>query len=301
MPHASHSHLAVSSFCDSSAISTCSSTYPLRLISPPCRTHQKAALAFMMSYGGGLVAGDEVHLTVTVNPSARLALLTQGSTKVYKTSCKTVRSRQTMTAEVGDGAALLLLPDPLQPFKDSAHEQVQAFHVHPSSSLFVLDWVSAGRTARGEMWEFTECRTKNEVYLQDGQKRGKLLVRDNLVLCDSSSTFQDEMDGLGVFGTLIIRGPLFDSVSECFMKRFSALARIGPNGQRMKVGGSASDTEGETEPEGLVWTAARIRGSVVVKFGACEVDRVRKWLRGFLASEGTLHREFGPKALLCLH
>lgn len=273
LPQSGVGHLTVHSCGSSAAISTCTSTYPLKLLSPPCRPSQKAALVFMMSYGGGLVAGDRVNLHVTVEPNARLALLTQGSTKVYKTLG--LRSSQSLTATVED-AALVLLPDPVQPFRDSAFEQRQVFQVTPASSLLVLDWVSAGRTARGEKWECSECRTRNEIWMD-----GRLLLRDNLVLQDRGDI---DMDGLEVFGMLVIRGPVFAGLGEFFLREYSGLPRVhfGPG-------------------EECRWTAGAVRGSVVVKFGSLHVDSARRWLRQMLLTDGTIEREFGNKALLSLH
>ncbi|KAL4912089.1 UreD urease accessory protein-domain-containing protein [Aspergillus aurantiobrunneus] len=292
-------NVEVHSFCGFSSISTLSSTYPLKLVSPPCRPSNQAALAFMMSYGGGLVAGDRVDLKVTVQSKARLALLTQGSTKVYKAPSKSIRSRQDLTVTLEDKAALLLLPDPLQPFKDSAHEQRQIFHIQPSSSLLVLDWVSAGRAARGEAWQCFECRARNDIWaLPDPAKdiKKRLLIRDSLCLEDASSSsgFRDEMDDLGVFGTLIIQGPVFRALGDFFLTEFTRLPRIGPNGKGLDEDGFPSK-----EPV-KAWTAACIRGSVVVKFGAHEVDAARHWLRAMLTVEGTVEKEFGAKSLLCL-
>ncbi|KAL4923322.1 urease accessory protein UreD [Aspergillus undulatus] len=268
--------LEVHAFCGFSSISTLSSTYPLKLVSPPCRPVNPAALAFMMSYGGGLVAGDSVDLKVTVESQARLALLTQGSTKVYRTPSRSICSRQKLTVGLEDDAALLLLPDPLQPFKDSAYKQCQTFHIQSSSSL-----------------------TRNDVWALPDPNKGtgrKLLIRDSLALGDASSLpgFGDEMDDLGVFGTLILRGPVFRTLGEFFLAEFSRLPRIGPNGQRVDEDASRLDHSVRT------WTAACIRGAVVVKFGAQEVDAARHWLRGMLQREGTVEKVFGAKSLLCL-
>ncbi|KAL4937707.1 hypothetical protein BDV06DRAFT_202382 [Aspergillus oleicola] len=253
----------------------------------------------MMSYGGGLVTGDSVDLKVTVKPKARLALLTQGSTKVYKTPSRSIYSCQNLTVELEDGAALLLLPDPVQPFKDSAYKQCQMFHVQPSSSLLVLDWVCAGRAARGEAWKFYDYRNRNDIWaFPDSTKgpRGKLLLRDSLILggASESPNFCHEMDDLGVFGSMIIRGPLFHTLAKFFLEEFSRLPRIGPNGQRVD-----EDTM-RLDHSVKAWTAASVRGALVVKLGAQEVDAARHWLRDMLVKEGTVEREFGAKALLCL-
>jgi len=52
--------------------------------------------------------------------------------------------------------------------------------------------------------------------------------------------------------------------------------------------------------DGLLWTASDNRGFVLVKFGAREVEGVKRWLSGIMKEEGTVEREFGERALLCL-
>ncbi|KAL4889571.1 UreD urease accessory protein-domain-containing protein [Aspergillus ambiguus] len=292
--------LEIRTFCGSSSISTISSTYPLKLVATPCRPTDKAVLVFMMTYGGGLVAGDSVNLNIRVRSKARLALLTQGSTKLYKTPSKSICSRQNLNVTMEDEAALLLLPDPVQPFKDSAYNQYQLFDVHhPSSSLLVLDWISKGRAARGEAWGFSEWKGRNDIWSlpvgNSGTKK-RLLLRDSLVLDKSLSLgqhFQDEMDNLGIFGTLIIRGPIFRSLGDFFIAEFSHLPRIQVSQQR---------EEDNLQSEDCVraWTASFVRGSVIVKFGAREVDTARRWLRNMLMREGTVEKEFGERSLLCL-
>lgn len=300
-PQPGTGELEVHGFCGSSSISSLSCTYPLKLVSPPSRTTDHAVLVFMMSYGGGLVAGDRVDLNIGVRPKSRLALLTQGSTKVYKTLCKSIRSYQNLTVTVEAEAALLLLPDPVQPFKDSSYEQCQIFNVHHSlSSILVLDWLSGGRTARGEAWEFFGWKGRIEIWslpdLEKGTKK-KLLVRDSLVLDETSSTkpnYSDEMDDLGVFGTLIIRGPMFRALGDLFLAEFSRLPRIRANGKNHEQVDLQSGESVKT------WTAASVRGSVIVKFGSRDVDSARRWLRDMLLRDGTVGEEFGERSLLCL-
>jgi UreD urease accessory protein len=55
-----------------------SATYPLKLLSP--RIGQDGvAIVYMLSYGGGLVAGDSIKLFVDVGPGGILMLLSQVS------------------------------------------------------------------------------------------------------------------------------------------------------------------------------------------------------------------------------
>jgi len=58
--------------------STLQFSYPLKLISPQRQFHPKVGCLYILSYGGGLVAGDRVALQVNVQSGAKLVLLTQG-------------------------------------------------------------------------------------------------------------------------------------------------------------------------------------------------------------------------------
>ncbi|KAK3046453.1 hypothetical protein LTS18_013357, partial [Coniosporium uncinatum] len=89
---------------------------------------------FLLTYGGGLVAGDSIQLSTTLAPSTRLILLTQGSTKIFKSPSPTTISRQHTTIDLHPGAALCYLPDPVQPFADSAFEQVQIYNLIQSDN-----------------------------------------------------------------------------------------------------------------------------------------------------------------------
>lgn len=298
----------IEAFQRSSSIATLSSTYPLRLISHPVRTSSRAAIIFMSSYGGGLVAGDHVDMHVRVRPKARLALLTQGSTKIYKTPSKDFCTEQNLTATIDEGAALLWLPDPVQPYKGSSYKQSQTFHVHPQhSSVAFLDWLSAGRAARGEAWEFFQWRGRNEVWTlpaNAGHAAPKrLLLRDNVILDGMSPlehSYRDEMDDLGIFGTLILRGPVFHPLAQFFLKEFTSLPRVRGVSSTTTPSAMKAQTTTPTASPRLTWTAASIRGSVIVKFGAKDVDEARQWLRDMLEREGTVEREFGRHSLLCL-
>jgi urease accessory protein len=53
-----------------------SSAYPLKLLSPRTR---RVGLVYLITYGGGLVSGDQVALSVDVGLCANLVLLSQAS------------------------------------------------------------------------------------------------------------------------------------------------------------------------------------------------------------------------------
>jgi urease accessory protein len=119
--------------------------------------------------------------------------------------------------------------------------------------------------------------------------------------------FSERMDGYSVFGTLIIRGPLFASLSSFFLAEFEALPRIGDrtSSESAKSGPTLREKwrirrQQHEKEDGLIWTVANVRGFVLVKFASREVEGSRNWLKDMLKEEGSLMKLFGERALLCL-
>jgi urease accessory protein len=296
--------------------------YPLKLITPdPHRATNKrqdpVTVVFLLTYGGGLVSGDKINLRVHLAEQTRLVLLTQGSTKIFKSPSRTVSSGQALKVSLGKGAALCYLPDPTQPFGDSVYEQRQTFCLDPKgeSSLCVLDWVSEGRRARGESWALHLWKGRNEVreLVPGDSSQGRLLLRDSVILSEDQQAGHgngliERMNGMGVFGTLILYGPLFEKLGQYFLKEFSSQPRIGAKNW------TSEDSEKEKSPEevrkdqrrlqehadDVLWASAHVRGFVLVKFGAREVDGARRWLGDIIRQEESVEREFGHQALFCL-
>lgn len=306
-------------------LKTVSYQYPLKLISPstfhvPDDESRRVHTVYLLSYGGGLVAGDTIDLNVILEANTRLVLLTQGSTKLFKAPGRDVLTTQRMTVDVAPTSALCYLPDPVQPFERSNFEQTQVYNILPSSdgsglgNLCVLDWVCNGRPANGENWSFYRYGSRNEIYTSQPNGKRRLLLRDNVVLDDDGvdNSIAARMDGQAVFGTLILFGPLMRSLGEFFMEEFKLLPRIG--GRKWDSGSDCGDGEDDIEPavarrlvrqrqeveDNVLWSAASVRGCVVVKFTAPEVEAGKSWLRSMLLEEGSVRTMFGDRAFLCL-
>ncbi len=169
----------------------------------------------------------------------------------------------------------------------------------------IVDWVVEGRRARGESWGFGAWRGRSEVWDIYGEGKRRLLLRDAVVL--EGRNIQGRMDGMGVFGTVILRGPLFEGLGNFLVEEFKALPRIGGR----NWGGVGDEVQELTARErwraervkrenvdGALWTACYVRGCTLVKFSAKEVEGVREWLGGMLREEGSVGREFGPGGLM---
>jgi urease accessory protein len=164
------------------------STYPLRILHPKKVQFDASvdcAWFYTVSYGGGLVSGDLVPMSVDVQKNCTASVCTQGTTKVYKSikpsstngteesgqqqrdGIKT--TKQTLEAKVGTNALLCWLPDPAQCFKDAKFEQVHEISLQDdSSSLCFVDWITAGRVAHdNERWAFRMFSTRTTVTTGD--------------------------------------------------------------------------------------------------------------------------------------
>ncbi|KAI1180775.1 UreD-domain-containing protein [Nemania sp. FL0916] len=294
--------------------------YPLKLISPSPKVDLESVLVFLLSYGGGLVGGDQVNLSIEVRSGAKLSIVTQGHTKIFQSVRPDVVTRQRLNVDLKKDAALCLLPDPVQPFENSVYEQIQIFSVTPGASLCLLDWVTHGRSARGEDWSLTRWVGRNEIWAPDTvlSAKPRLLVRDAIILDATGrsaqlQTLRQSMYKHAVVGTLILRGPMMKRIGEFFLSEFAALPRLGARDFR-----SAETREKEAatplqpidiwraarlkrEKEfNVLWSAASVRGCVIVKFGAATVEAGRNWIGSMLLQEGTIERKFGEQALMCV-
>jgi urease accessory protein len=110
-------------------------------------------------------------------------------------------------------------------------------------SLCMLDWVTEGRSALDEHWDFHLWRGKNEVWSADratGSK--KLLLRDSVILdaelkregppCAEepsrrTNLIRDRTGSNTVFGTLILYGPVFEPLAAFFLDQFRSQPRLG--------------------------------------------------------------------------
>ncbi|KAK0546115.1 hypothetical protein OC846_005395 [Tilletia horrida] len=212
-------------------------SFPLKLIHPRTSSHnasaqiqtstkvqhhgdgkKKNAVAalYIVSYGGGLVSGDQVHLDIDVGSHSTLLTLTQGSTKVFKMrqginkvndashqpALPPLWTSQHFRYLVRPHALLLVLPDPVTPYASARYAQTQRFDLRSArtSSAVVLDWFTPGRvyyssqhqSNAGELWAFGAYSSRNEFRIG-----GKVVARDVLLLENPllQGSGQDEDDG----------------------------------------------------------------------------------------------------------
>lgn len=180
------------------------STSPLRLLTP--RNHGNAAWVYASSYGGGLVGGDDLRLTVRVEPGASAFLSSQASTKVYRSDS---RAALYLDADVADGGQLIVWPDPVVCFAGSAFRQVQRVELADEAGLVLVDVMTSGRRASGERWEFSEYLTDLVVC-----RHGRVILRDALRLTAAEGNLAARMGRFDVLATIVISGSRWQAEAE---------------------------------------------------------------------------------------
>jgi len=190
-----HGELEVNCVDGQSAITSVSACSPLKILTP--RSRGLSVWACLSSFGGGLVAGDETHLSLSLGSGTRCFLGTQASTKIYRNPLARPCG-QSLNARIEADSFLALMPDPIQAFAGSAYHQSQQFHLSPGANLVVVDWLTSGRAARGERWVFTRLHSRNEVFLE-----GERLVLDSLLLDPAHGALGDA-HRLGRFNCLAL-------------------------------------------------------------------------------------------------
>ncbi|KAH9937167.1 UreD-domain-containing protein [Fomitopsis serialis] len=250
--------------------------YPLKLLSPRLSPRDASAV-YVVTYGGGLVGGDRVQLSVIVDEGAALVMLTQGSTKVFKNRPGhrlTARSQGTLSnavttqvleVSIAREGALFLLPDPVTCFRSAAYNQLQVFRLEASASLVLLDWVTSGRKSRGEEWVFSRYYSMNEVWIGDRRlaKDIMLLEEQETIRSLPPRTLADSLAPYSCYATLIMCGPLVEST----------LGSLSAEYGRTTVFKHASPPE-------LLWSLSAIGDGAgcVVRVAATETETVRNWL-----------------------
>ena len=172
---------------------------PLRWLTP--RNHGEAAWVYASSYGGGLVGGDALRLTLSVCEGASAFISSQASTKVYRSRA---RSSTHVEATVASGGALVLWPDPVVCFAGSTYRQTQRVTLAADASALIVDIMTSGRRASGERWQFVEYANRLQVTYD-----GRLVLFDSMRLSSVEGDLAARMGRFDVLCTAALIGPKF--------------------------------------------------------------------------------------------
>jgi urease accessory protein len=170
---------------------------PLKFVNPS--NHGSAAWVVSGTYGGGLLGGDAIRITVDARANTQAVLMTQASTKVYRSDSS---ATQTLDCAVGPGALLVSAPDRVACFAGSAFRQTQKYTLAPDANLVIVDWISAGRLESGERWQFDRYCNRMEIW-----QNGRLRFLDAIALDSTQGSIAEKLRRFNTLATVVILGP----------------------------------------------------------------------------------------------
>jgi urease accessory protein len=236
-------------------VARCRYTLPLQVLAPMA-LDDPAAIVSVLNPTGGLVGGDTLGIEVDVRPGAHACLTTPSATKVYRAA--SAPATQDVALCVADGARLEWIPDHTIPHAGAAFRQALRAEVGDGAALVIVDAFAAGRVARGEAWRF--ALLDSALTIRD--RRG-LLLHDRFILRDGGPRGLGVTEDRPYFATVVVIG---DAGVAAFAERVATrgddvgielgaglLARRGA-----VVRCLARDAPALVSAVHAVWTAARV-------------------------------------------
>lgn len=221
---------------------------PMKLLMPGHRG--QAVWCYISSFGGGIVAGDHIRLTVDVDANARLLLGTQAGTKVYKSVNANHLAQQDLTARVGSQGVFLNIPDPVSCFANSTFKQQQRIELAADASLFSVDWFTSGRAARNERWSFDTYVSQTDIYIDSQHIEERIYLRDS----DAGPSIQQRMESVDILATVWLIGPALEHLRSALNQQ---LPQVMPGKQAAESMAASGSWESISPiPGGMQWRLA---------------------------------------------
>lgn len=135
---------------------------PLRVIRA-FQLDDGAAMTHIHNISGGVLAGDQLSLRVTVGAQARAQLTTPGATRIYRHRQGLANAIQSNQITIESGGLLEYLPDPLIPFADSRYQQQTKIQLADDAGLFWWETVAPGREAYNEQFAYDDLEMRLDI------------------------------------------------------------------------------------------------------------------------------------------
>lgn len=169
-------------------------------------------------------------MTIEVQDNTCGLVTSQESTKIYHCEEDLV-SVQTFTGIIGRHALLCILPDYLVCYKDARYHQQQKFEMSSDGNLVCLDWLTAGRIARDESWEFTKYLNRTEIQID-----GELVFKDCVQLEDMPSvSIKESMTKYMATGTCLLLGKKLQIICDKLEEKFARRKKYGESYETDKI------------------------------------------------------------------
>lgn len=131
-----------------------------------------------------------------------------------------------MTVDVATDGVLLHLVDPVTCFRGASYSQHQTFHLTPTSSLILLDWITAGRISRGEEWDFVRYHNINEIWVGGTRRARDAMLLEQVHSDLKPNSLKQRLAPYGCYATVIMLGPLVTEIAQTLERRQSKVQQM---------------------------------------------------------------------------
>ncbi|HSI85676.1 MAG TPA: urease accessory protein UreD [Candidatus Methylacidiphilales bacterium] len=153
---------------------------PLHLSKP--HEDEGALVVNMVTPTAGVFDDDEIDIRVDVEERARLVLTAPSSSRVYR-SRDGNHATVLQTFRVASGGSMEFYPEPFIPHAGARYHQKNNLHVASDASLLFFEWLSPGRVASGESFQYEQLRWDTNIWQNE-----RLLVRECYTLSPRDSS-----------------------------------------------------------------------------------------------------------------
>jgi urease accessory protein len=110
----------------------------------------------------GIMGGDQFEISVTLEPHAKVILLTQSASKIHKMHLGE-SATQNLSFEIAGHARLEYYPQRIIPFAESEFSQSSQINLEPHAEFAMLETWASGRIAKNERLAFRRYANQTKV------------------------------------------------------------------------------------------------------------------------------------------
>jgi urease accessory protein len=125
----------------------------------------------LMCSSPGILEGDDYQLKLDVEENSHLHLHTQSYQRLFNMKRG---ARQKMEVSLQKGAALVYIPHPAVPHKQSVFITHNKIHLQGDNRLVWGEILTCGRKLNGEQFDFIKYHNITDVY-----RNGRLIIKEN--------------------------------------------------------------------------------------------------------------------------
>jgi urease accessory protein len=193
------------------------------------------AFTHLFNASGGLVCGDRIETHIRLKENSHVLATTPSATKIYRSSGGFALQETEVT--IRKGGVFEYLPCYVIPFANASYHQKTKITMEENTVAILLDFLTTGRTARGEHLQFDQYSSILEV-----DYCGELILFDKATL----KPLDTDYSGFGFLESFALAASLYLVFDDPQAERdlLMSLRKLAENLDGVLVGASTLPSKG---------------------------------------------------------